>query len=127
MKRIITIFLFLKIGLASGQPVNLFTFPEIVNQGPTITSFVPDGWTIADSATGDLNGDNDMDMAFVLRSKDSLITFTHLEQQGEVFVEVNRTESIREVFYLLSLEHHILITSFSRTKQFNNNWTENKN
>ncbi|MBK7969921.1 MAG: hypothetical protein IPK08_13790 [Bacteroidetes bacterium] len=118
MKRIITIFLFLKIGLASGQPVNLYTFPEIVNQGPTITSFVPDGWTIADSATGDLNGDNDMDMAFVLKSNDSLITFTRLEKQGEVFVEVNRTEKYpRSILLIVFRTPHT--NNFSLIEQSN--------
>ena len=56
-------------------------------------NFIPDRWTLLDSTSGDLNGDNRDDIAFVIESKDSLTTFTHQEQQGEVFVEVNKSET----------------------------------
>ena len=77
-----------------------------------MTSFVPDGWTIVDSATGDLNGDHEMDIAFVIKSKDSLITFNPLEQQGEVFVVVNRSEKY---------PRRILLIAFKKPR--NNNFT----
>lgn len=87
MRPLLTILLFVKLGLVLGQPVNVFAFPQIVKEGQTMTSFVPDGWTIIDSATGDLNGDNEMDIAFVIKSKDSLITYRFIEFEGEMKVD----------------------------------------
>ena len=55
-----------------------------------MTSFVPVGWTIVDSTKGDLNGDTELDMAFVIKSKDSLITYSFNEFEGEQ--RVNRME-----------------------------------
>lgn len=102
MKTILTILIFLKLGLVRAQPVNLFAFPLINNQGQTISSFVPERWAILDSTSGDLNGDHKTDIALVIQSKDSLITFTHLEQQGEEFVEINKSEKyLRRLLLIL--------------------------
>jgi hypothetical protein len=92
MRQLLSLLLFFKFAPVLGQSVNLFAFPEVITEGQTIQSFVPIGWTIVDSTLGDLNDDNEIDVAFVIKSKDSLTTFTHIEQQGEELVEVNRTE-----------------------------------
>lgn len=90
MRLILTILLFLKLGLVLGQPANFFVPPEIIKVGKTMSSFVPKGWTIVDSTIGDLNGDHKMDIAFVIKSNDSLISYSFIEFIGEE--KVNRME-----------------------------------
>ena len=129
MKELVTILIIFKLSLVQGQPVNLFTFPLIKNNGQILSSFIPDGWTLLDSTCGDLNGDNGVDVAFVIESKDSLTTFTHQEQQGEVFVEVNRSEkylrrilliimkdSLADNFNLIEQNNTIIISHEDRTR-----------
>ena len=49
-----------------------FSYPSIKASANTIDEFIPKGWTILDSATGDLNKDNLDDAAIVLLHKDSV-------------------------------------------------------
>jgi hypothetical protein len=129
MRTLLTILIIFILGLVQGQPVNLFAFPLIKNKGQTISSFIPDRWTLLDSTSGDLNGDNRIDIAFVIESKDSLTTFTHQEQQGEVFVEVNKSEkylrrilliilkdSLADNFNLIEQNNTIILCHEDRTK-----------
>ena len=92
MKALLIILFFLKICLVFGQPVDLFVWPEIQKKGKTIKSFIPDQWKLIDSTSGDMNEDHKMDIAFVIESRDSLITFTHTSQLGEEIVVVDRKE-----------------------------------
>jgi hypothetical protein len=110
MRPIITILLFLKLGLVIGQPVNYFVPsginlfpPEIIKVGKTISRFVPYGWTIVDSTIGDLNGDHKLDIAFVIKSKDSIKTYSFNEFEGE-----ERVNRIKEEKY----PRNILIVAF---------------
>ena len=49
-----------------------FAYPSIESQGQSIADFVPIGWTILDSATGDLNTDGLKDAIIILQYKDSV-------------------------------------------------------
>lgn len=59
----------LTLGLAFGQN---FSYPTIKSNGQSITNFIPDGWKVLDSASGDLNGDKHADIAFILQHRDSV-------------------------------------------------------
>lgn len=43
------------------------TYPQITSQAQTAAGFVPEGWKLETSATGDLNGDGMSDLALVIR------------------------------------------------------------
>ncbi|MDN3677318.1 hypothetical protein QWY90_08315 [Flavobacterium paronense] len=118
MRPILTIVLFLKLGLVLGQPVNYFVPPEILKVGKTMSSFVPNGWTIVDSTKGDLNGDHNLDIAFVIESKDSLITYSFSEFEGEQ--RVNR-------MYTEKYPRSILIIAFSNSTKDSLNLIEQSN
>jgi len=49
-----------------------FVYPSVNANGKSINDFIPNGWTILQSATGDLNNDKQDDIAFVLQHKDSV-------------------------------------------------------
>jgi hypothetical protein len=49
-----------------------FTYPAIKQSGSSINDFIPKGWTILDSTSGDLNKDNLIDYALVLQHDDSV-------------------------------------------------------
>ena len=49
-----------------------FAYPVIQPNGTSGSDFVPNGWTILDSASGDLNNDKNNDFAFVLQHRDSV-------------------------------------------------------
>lgn len=49
-----------------------FTYPAINRKGQQVKDFIPDGWMILDSATGDLNKDNLQDAVIILQHKDSI-------------------------------------------------------
>ncbi|HET9057295.1 MAG TPA: hypothetical protein VFN30_10675 [Chitinophagaceae bacterium] len=50
-----------------------FVYPTIREKGKLINDFVPFGWSILDSTTGDLNNDNHIDAALVLQLDDSTL------------------------------------------------------
>jgi hypothetical protein len=69
MKPLLATILLLQLSLVFGQD---FSYPTIKNEGETITNFIPKGWTVRDSASGDLNNDNNKDYAVILQRKDSV-------------------------------------------------------
>jgi hypothetical protein len=81
-KQLLFILIFLKSGVASGQE---FSYPLIKNEGQTISDFVPGGWIIKDSASGDLNNDQKDDYVIVLEHKDSA---TILKKEDNIVREV---------------------------------------
>ncbi len=69
MKTIFTFFLSIFIGNCFAQS---FSYPAINKNANNLNEFVPSGWAIIDSATGDLNKDGIADAAIVLQYKDSV-------------------------------------------------------
>jgi hypothetical protein len=69
MRTLLTFILLLLGSLLYGQQ---FSYPAVKAQGQRIADFVPAGWFIRDSATGDLNGDQRADAALVLQHQDSI-------------------------------------------------------
>ena len=59
-------------GLSYGQD---FSYPTINLRGQGINDFVPIGWTILDSAKGDLNKDGIADAVIILQDEDSVTLF----------------------------------------------------
>lgn len=49
-----------------------FAYPVIKASAKSINEFVPAGWSLLDSAVGDLNKDHKEDFAFVIQSKDTI-------------------------------------------------------
>jgi len=76
MRHFLTIILTICFGASYGQD---FAYPSIKSAGQSITDFVPAGWTILDSAYGDLSKDGIKDAAIVLQSKDSFSLLNSLE------------------------------------------------
>jgi hypothetical protein len=70
MRPFLTILFFLNAACLFGQN---FAYPTITTKGKFIKDFVPSGWTILDSATGDLNNDNHYDAAVILQHIDSTL------------------------------------------------------
>lgn len=50
-----------------------FSYPAIKKSAQAVNDFVPTGWTILDSACGDLNSDRLQDAAIILQYKDSVL------------------------------------------------------
>lgn len=50
-----------------------FSYPSIKATGQRINDFVPAGWTVLDSAYGDLNKDAIKDAAIIIQHKDSVV------------------------------------------------------
>lgn len=69
MRLLLTFLILLKIGVCSGQN---FVYPTIKNNGHNFLGFILNGWTLLDSASGDLNNDKHDDIAFVLEHRDSV-------------------------------------------------------
>lgn len=46
------------------------TYPALVTQAPALDGFVPPGWRLENSVTGDLNGDGRPDAVLILRDND---------------------------------------------------------
>jgi hypothetical protein len=67
IRAILVILLSFTIGLSYGQE---FSYPVIIQNGKTIRDFAPPGWTILDSAKGDLNNDKLSDEAIILQHTD---------------------------------------------------------
>src|SRR5690606_4853520 len=69
MRYLLILILTIFIGVCYGQN---FSYPSLNTKGKSITDFVPNGWTIFDSAHGDLNKDGLEDLALILQYKDSV-------------------------------------------------------
>ena len=70
MRLLLTFISTLVISLSFGQN---FSYPAVSETGQTTRDFVPAGWTILDSATGDLNKDKLNDAIIVLQHTGSLL------------------------------------------------------
>ena len=60
--------LFVLIQIKAGSQTNNFSFPKIAETGASIASFIPRGWHIRDSVSGDLNKDGLKDFVAVIES-----------------------------------------------------------
>ena len=67
-----TFFVILLISIACHSYGQRFSYPSIKLSAKDINDFIPPGWKILDSATGDLNKDRHIDAAIVLQFKDSV-------------------------------------------------------
>ena len=69
MRHFLTLILTVFFGVSYGQN---FSYPFIKATGKSILDFVPTGWTVLDSAYGDLNKDSIKDAAIVIQYRDSI-------------------------------------------------------
>jgi len=76
MRLIIIFILAIYFNNVNGQS---FTYPSINSTGQKIIDFAPPGWTILDSAYGDLNNDGIKDAAVVIQYRDSISMINSLE------------------------------------------------
>lgn len=76
MRHLLTFILTICFGVAFGQD---FAYPSIKSTGQNISDFVPTGWTILDSAYGDLNKDGTKDVAIIIQHIDSILLVNSLE------------------------------------------------
>lgn len=76
MRHFLTFILAIFCGISYGQK---FSYPSIKVAGQSITDFVPAGWTIFESAYGDLNKDGVKDAVIVIQHKDSISMVNSLE------------------------------------------------
>lgn len=67
--QLITIFI-LSFGYSFGQ---VFSYPAVNTNGQRFADFIPDGWTVLDSAKGDMNKDGKDDLALVVQFRDSVL------------------------------------------------------
>jgi len=76
MRSILTLVLLFISAFLLGQD---FSYPSIITNGQQLKDFIPAGWTILDSATGELNKDNLQDAAIILQHKDSIAMIKDVE------------------------------------------------
>jgi len=76
MRHFLSLILTICLGVTYGQS---FTYPSIKSTGQSIIDFVPAGWTILDSAYGDLNKDGAKDAAIIIQHKDSISLVNNLD------------------------------------------------
>lgn len=76
MRHFLTFILTICFGASYGQNLS---YPSIKTTGQSIIDFVPTGWTILDSAYGDLNKDGIKDAAIVIQHRDSILLINSLE------------------------------------------------
>lgn len=69
MKRILVILFLIISGQSFGQK---FSYPSIKISGQSISNFIPNRWKLLDTAKGDLNGDKNDDIAFIIQYKNSV-------------------------------------------------------
>ena len=94
MKQILTIIFILAVQFAFAQN---FSYPKINSQGKDIESFIPSGWTLLDSAKGDLNNDKCEDVALVIQCKDSVFDEDSILTQPRMLLIIfyNKAKTIR--------------------------------
>ena len=69
MRLFLTLFLLLQVFCCFSQQA--YVYPKIKETGFKITDFIPKGWALLDSATGDLNKDKTSDLAIAIEMRDS--------------------------------------------------------
>jgi hypothetical protein len=104
MRYLLTIILALKLGLASGQD---FVYPIVKNSGRSISSFIPKGWILLDSAWGDLNNDKNNDIAFIIQHQDS-ISLTKIDE-GFTDTVITQPRILIVAFYNITTKQYDLI------------------
>lgn len=104
MRSLATVTLTLAFGLTFGQS---FTYPVVQVNGRDITSFVPEGWIVLDSAYGDLNFDKIDDIALVLQNRDSVSIVTN--SKGRSDSVVTKPRILLLAFYNISTKQFDLI------------------
>ena len=76
MRTVLTFILLFISAFLWGQGV---LYPTINTKGQQLKDFIPAGWMILDTATGDLNKDNLQDAAIILQHKDSIAMIKDVE------------------------------------------------
>lgn len=114
-----------------------FYYPSINANGHSIADFVPSGWTILDSAFGDLNNDNRNDAVIILQKKDSVLlvnsdkdtvltqprillilfrnsigTALYLKEQNDSFILRNDSPNMDDPYQEMKIQNGILKISF---------------
>ncbi len=69
MKSILTLILSLYLGIAYGEQ---FDYPILKKESRNIMEFIPEGWSLLDSASGDLNKDTFKDYVLIFQYNDSV-------------------------------------------------------
>jgi len=113
MRPFLTFILLLNGGLLFGQN---FAYPSIKQKGFSIKDFVPPGWTILDSAMGDLNNDKQLDVILILQHIDSVslvnneddITDTVLTQPRVLLILFKNTSD--NLFHLSEQSNTFILT-----------------
>jgi hypothetical protein len=82
--QLMTIFI-LSFGYSFGQ---VFSYPAVNTNGQGFADFIPNGWTVLDSAKGDMNKDGKDDLALVVQFRDSaLIAKVEYDDLDTVFTQ----------------------------------------
>ena len=76
MRQLLTFILAICFSFSYGQD---FSYPFIKSTGRSVLDFVPAGWTILDSAYGDMNKDGAKDAGIIIQCKDSILLVNSLE------------------------------------------------
>lgn len=103
MKLIITLFLFFNSCMAVGQG---FNYPVCQSTGNLLSDFVPQGWIISNSATGDLNNDHLDDYAIVLQHIDKVTIYTN--EDGYPDSSITQPRILLLLFYNASTKQYDL-------------------
>ena len=135
MRQLLTIIFLLKFGLTFGQD---FLYPSINKQGEDINKFIPNNWSLLDSAQGDLNKDNHKDLAIIVQHKDSVIIMNnendtvltkprilvillynratnqyHLAEQSNSFILNHDNPNMEEPYQDISINNGVLKIDFN--------------
>jgi hypothetical protein len=116
-----------------------YVYPKIKESGYKISDFIPKGWTLLDTASGDLNKDSVSDLAIVIQLQDSslinddnefrakdfwqpriLAIFFQdsvtkkytLAEQCDKFIVANSHSNMKDPFEGLSIDNNILTINF---------------
>jgi hypothetical protein len=93
-----------------------FVYPIIKQKGLSIKDFVPSGWVILDSATGDLNNDKQPDAAVILQYRDSVSVVRIDGNYNDTFITQPRILIVlfksanKNYFYLAEQNNTFILT-----------------
>lgn len=100
-----------------------FQYPVLQSQVKEAKAFVPEGWTVLDSAFGDLNHDDVADVVMVIQKKDSIAKLIwDVNEIDTMFYRprmliVATKDSIHQN-YLLQLQHNTFIPIYTNRGEF---------
>ena len=101
--QLLTIFI-LNFGSSFGQ---VFSYPTVNSYGQKFADFIPNGWTVLDSAKGDMNKDGKDDLALVIQFRDSvLITIV---EYGELDTVLTQPRMLLLAFYNIISKRYELV------------------